>query len=40
MKVKKVRTDSDTKMLLTFMLEGSVRQVCDWKVGGGFIGFG
>jgi hypothetical protein len=40
MEVEKVNTDGDTEMLLTFMLEGAVGKVRQWKVGGGVIGFG
>jgi hypothetical protein len=37
--VEEVSADGDTEMLLAFVIEGSVGQVCEGKVCGRFIGF-
>jgi hypothetical protein len=37
--VEEVSSDGDTEMLLAFVLEGSVGQVREWEICGGFIGF-
>jgi hypothetical protein len=37
--VEEVSADGDTEMLLPFVLEGSVWEVGEWEVCGGFIGF-
>ena len=39
MEVEEVSPDGDAEMLLAFVFEGSVRQVREWEVCGGFIGF-
>ena len=38
--VEEVGADGDAEMLLVFDFEGSVRQVGEWEVGGGIVGFG
>jgi hypothetical protein len=36
--VEQVSADGDAEMLLAFVFEGAIGQVCEWKVRGGFIG--
>ena len=38
--IEEVCADCDAEMLLAFVIEGSVRQVREWEVRCGFIGFG
>jgi hypothetical protein len=37
--VEEVSADSEAEMLLAFVFEGSVRQVREWEVCGGLVGF-
>ena len=37
--VEEVSADGDAEMLLAFVIEGSVGQVGEWEICGGFIGF-
>jgi hypothetical protein len=37
--VEEVGADGDAEMLLAFVVEGSVRQVREWEVCDGFVGF-
>jgi hypothetical protein len=37
--VEEVSADGDAQMLLTFVFEGSVRQVREWEICGGLVGF-
>jgi hypothetical protein len=39
MKVEEMGADGDAEVLLTFMLEGSIRKMGEWEVGRGLIRF-